>query len=140
MDEPDPPDGPEEQVVSVTESGQVTIPEWFLGRLGIDTPGKVCFRETADDQVIVERVPSANEMRGFAAEEEEVSTEGQATDTLREKRGDGLSSEPGDRTTSGWKLSEWNTGRSQEAIGLHRELLERAEEVERGPRTVERDE
>ena len=47
--------------------------------------GRVAFRETSDGEVIVEQVPSPNEMRGFAADRE-ASTETPATGILREKR------------------------------------------------------
>jgi looped-hinge helix DNA binding domain, AbrB family len=35
----------EKEVVTVTKHGQATIPKRFREKLGIDTPGKVVFRE-----------------------------------------------------------------------------------------------
>ena len=60
----------ETEVVAVTKHGQATIPKRFREKLGIDAPGKVLFRETEDGEVIVERVRSPSEMRGFAARSE----------------------------------------------------------------------
>ena len=57
----------EKEVVSVTKHGQATIPKRFRDKLGIDTPGKVVFRETEAEEVVVEHVRSPSEMRGFAA-------------------------------------------------------------------------
>jgi len=75
----------ETEIVAVTKHGQATIPKRFREQLGIDAPGKVLFRETADGTVTVERVPSPSEMRGFAARGE-TTTETPATEILREKR------------------------------------------------------
>ena len=79
------PNGSEKEVVSVTKHGQATIPKRFREKLGIDAPGKVVFRETADGEVVVEHVRSPNEMRGFAARSE-ATIDKPATDILREKR------------------------------------------------------
>jgi bifunctional DNA-binding transcriptional regulator/antitoxin component of YhaV-PrlF toxin-antitoxin module len=75
----------EKEVVAVTQHGQATIPKRFRGKLGIDAPGKVLFRETEDGQVIDEHVPSPSEMRGFAARSD-ATTDKPATEILREKR------------------------------------------------------
>lgn len=75
----------EKETVAVTKHGQATIPKRFREKLGIDAPGKVAFRETEDGQVVVERVRSPSEMRGFAARHE-ASTDEPATELLREKR------------------------------------------------------
>ena len=69
----------------MTKHGQATIPKRFREKLGIDAPGKVVFRETADGEVVVEHVRSPSEMRGFAARSEP-TTDKPATDLLREKR------------------------------------------------------
>ncbi|MDY7082957.1 MAG: AbrB/MazE/SpoVT family DNA-binding domain-containing protein [Halobacteria archaeon] len=74
-----------EVVVSVTENGQATIPKKFRDKLGVDPPAKVLFRETDEGEIVVERVPSPGEMRGFAARNEE-KTHKSATQLLREKR------------------------------------------------------
>jgi len=79
------PEESDQEVVSVSKNGQATIPKRFRERLGIGAPGKVLFRETDDGTVVVERVPSPSEMRGFAARRE-ASTEKPATEMLREKR------------------------------------------------------
>lgn len=76
----------EKKVVSVTKHGQATIPKPFREKLGIDTPGKVLFRETEEGMVVVEHVRSPSEMRGFAKEHGEPTTDKPATRLLREKR------------------------------------------------------
>jgi AbrB family looped-hinge helix DNA binding protein len=75
----------EKEIVSVTKHGQATIPKRFRDKLGIDTPGKVVFRETEAEEVVVEHVRSPSEMRGFAARSE-ATTDKPATQILREKR------------------------------------------------------
>jgi antitoxin PrlF len=75
----------ETEVVAVTKHGQATIPKRFRETLGIDAPGKVLFRETADGEVLVEHVRSPSEMRGFAARSE-ATTDEPGTEILREKR------------------------------------------------------
>ncbi|TKX43490.1 MULTISPECIES: AbrB/MazE/SpoVT family DNA-binding domain-containing protein [unclassified Halorubrum] len=72
--------------VSVSSSGQATIPKKFRDKLGIDAPGQVTFRETDDGEVVIERVRSAQEMAGFAARSGEPSTDNPASEMLREKR------------------------------------------------------
>ena len=78
-------DSEEGEVVAVTKNGQATIPKRFREKLGIEPPEKVVFRETETGDVVVERVPSPDEMRGFAAEKEP-ETDRRATEILREKR------------------------------------------------------
>ena len=78
----------EREVVAVTKHGQATIPKRFREKLGIETPGKVLFRETEGGEVIVEPVRSPSEMRGFAARSE-ASTDRPATEILQEKREQG---------------------------------------------------
>ncbi|CCQ37661.1 probable VapB/AbrB family antitoxin [Natronomonas moolapensis 8.8.11] len=75
----------EKEIVAVTKHGQATIPKRFREKLGIEAPGKVLFRETEDDEILVERVRSPSEMRGFAARSE-ASTDTPASELLREKR------------------------------------------------------
>jgi len=75
----------EGEVVAVTKNGQATIPKRFREKLGIEPPEKVVFRETETGDVVVERVPSPGEMRGFTAEKEP-ETGRRATEILREKR------------------------------------------------------
>lgn len=76
----------ESAVVSITKHGQATIPKRFREKLGVDAPGKVRFRETEDGEIVVERVPSPEEMRGFASKQGDASTDRSATELLREKR------------------------------------------------------
>lgn len=70
----------------MSKHGQATIPKRFREQLGIEAPGKVQFRETADGEVVVERVRSADEMQGFAERSGEPTTDEAASDLLREKR------------------------------------------------------
>lgn len=74
--------------VSVSPNGQATIPKEFREKLGIDAPGRVRFRETGDGAVVLERVPSVDEMQGFAARTGEATTDEPASELLREKRAD----------------------------------------------------
>jgi len=72
--------------VSVSSNGQATIPKVFREKIGVDAPGRVQFRETDDGTIVVERVRSVEEMRGFAARAGDPGTEKSATELLREKR------------------------------------------------------
>lgn len=74
------------ETVAVSSSGQATIPKRFRDKLGIDAPGQVVFRETAEGEIVVKRVPSAEEMRGIASTSGESSTDKPASELLREKR------------------------------------------------------
>lgn len=74
------------ETVKVTSSGQATIPKKFRDKLGIDAPGKITFRETTEGDIVIESVPSAAEMAGFAARSGEASTDKPASELLREKR------------------------------------------------------
>jgi AbrB family looped-hinge helix DNA binding protein len=85
MDESEQSKNSEKEVVAVTKHGQATIPKRFRDKLGIDAPGKVQFRETEEGEVVVERVRTPSEMRGFAARSE-ATTDKPATQILREKR------------------------------------------------------
>jgi AbrB family looped-hinge helix DNA binding protein len=78
-------DNSEKEIVAVTKHGQATIPKQFREKLGIEAPGKVLFRETEDGEVMVERIRSPSEMRGFAARNE-ASTDRPASEILRKKR------------------------------------------------------
>lgn len=70
----------------MTKHGQATIPKRFREKLGIDAPGRVAFRETEDGSIVVERVRSPEEMRGFAADRTTASTDEPATALLHEDR------------------------------------------------------
>lgn len=76
----------ESTVVSITKHGQATIPKRFREKLGVEAPGKVRFRETEDGKVVVERIPSPREMRGYVSKHGETSEDRPATELLREKR------------------------------------------------------
>lgn len=72
--------------VSVSPNGQATIPKAFREKLGIEAPGRVCFRETEDGEIVLERVPTVDEMKGFAAREGEATTDRAASELLHEAR------------------------------------------------------
>jgi len=72
--------------VSVSSSGQATIPKQFRDKLGINAPGQVRFQENDDGEIVIKRVPSAAEMEGFAARSGTPSTDEPASELLREKR------------------------------------------------------
>lgn len=71
--------------VPVSSDGRVTIPEVVRETLGIGGSGHVRFRET-DGGVVVERVPTVEEMQGFAAEVGDAETDVSATELLRQMR------------------------------------------------------
>ena len=75
----------EKEVVAVTKHGQATIPKQFREKLGITAPGKVLFREAEDGTIVVERVRSPGEMRGFAARHV-ATTDQPATEILQKNR------------------------------------------------------
>ncbi len=85
MSKTEQPNGSDKEIVAVTKHGQATIPKRFREKLGIEAPGTVVFRETEDGEVLVERVRSPSEMRGFAARSE-ATTDEPASEMLREKR------------------------------------------------------
>lgn len=70
----------------MTKHGQATIPKRFREKLGIDAPGRVAFRETEEGSVVVERVRTPEEMRGFAAGRATASSDDPATAILQEDR------------------------------------------------------
>lgn len=53
-------------VIRVSRKGQATIPKELRERFGIDTPGKVLIHE-ADGKIVVEPLPSVEEMQGVHA-------------------------------------------------------------------------
>lgn len=79
-------EGPSSIVRSVSSSGQATIPKQFRDKLGITAPGQVMFTETDDGEIVIESVPSADEMTGFAARSATASTGKPASEILHEKR------------------------------------------------------
>lgn len=84
MSKPERAENDEGEVVTVTKSGQATIPKKFRDKLDINPHEKVRFRETEEGEIVVERVPSPNEMRGIASENSK--TDKPATEILQEKR------------------------------------------------------
>lgn len=79
-------DDGETVTVSVSSNGQATIPKAFREKLGIEAPGQITFRETEEGDIVLERVPTVDEMQGFAAKTGEAETETPASELLREKR------------------------------------------------------
>ena len=52
------------EVVRVSQKGQATIPKTLREKFGIDTPGEVFIYEE-DDRIIVEPIPSLEELGGI---------------------------------------------------------------------------
>ncbi len=61
-------DGPE--IVRVTPKGQATIPKSLREKFGIETPGEVFVYED-EGRIVVEPVPSIEELRGIHAGDHE---------------------------------------------------------------------
>ena len=74
------------ETVAVSASGDVTIPERVRDKLGLTPPGLVAFTESDTGDVVIEQVPSAAEMAGFAARNAAATTDTPATALLRELR------------------------------------------------------
>ncbi|WP_459887889.1 AbrB/MazE/SpoVT family DNA-binding domain-containing protein [Halostagnicola bangensis] len=72
-----------EEIVSVTENGQVTIPDRLRERHGISVPGRVAFVENEDGELVVRPVGSMREFRGL---ERTGDDDRPATAVLRELR------------------------------------------------------
>lgn len=79
-------DGETAVTVSVSSNGQATIPKKLREKLGIEAPGHVRFRETEEGLVVVEPVPSVEEMKGFAERTADADIDAPASELLREKR------------------------------------------------------
>lgn len=60
----------EPKVVRVSQKGQATIPKPLREKFGIETPGEVFIYEEGD-RIIVEPVPSLEELHGIHAGEHE---------------------------------------------------------------------
>ena len=69
----------EPTVVRVSRKGQATIPKAIRDELGIETPGEVFVYEE-DGRIIVEPVPSAEELHGVHAGDH---TPGEVLDEVR---------------------------------------------------------
>jgi len=71
---------------SLSVSGDMTLPDQVCDTLGLNPPGRVAFYESDTGEVLMKRVPSATEMRGFAVRNAETATDTPATELLRAKR------------------------------------------------------
>lgn len=60
----------EPEIVNVSRKGQATIPKQLRERFGIETPGEVFIYE-AEGRIIIEPVPSPDELHGIHAGEHE---------------------------------------------------------------------
>jgi bifunctional DNA-binding transcriptional regulator/antitoxin component of YhaV-PrlF toxin-antitoxin module len=94
-------------VVTVTTHGPATIPKVFGEKLGIEAPGRVRFLENEAGEVPVERIPTAEEMRGFATRGGEADEERPGPETLREKR----AADKERRPEAGDEASSWPSTR-----------------------------
>jgi AbrB family looped-hinge helix DNA binding protein len=72
----------EPEVVRVSEKGQATIPKPLREKFGIETPGEVFVYEE-DDRIVIEPVPSLDELHGIHAGDREP---GEVTERVRELR------------------------------------------------------
>jgi AbrB family looped-hinge helix DNA binding protein len=72
----------EPTVVRVSQKGQATIPKRLREKFGIEAPGEVFVYEE-EGRIVVEPVPSPDELHGIHAEGRE---RGAATERLRELR------------------------------------------------------
>jgi AbrB family looped-hinge helix DNA binding protein len=70
----------EPTVVRVSQKGQATIPKGLREKFGIETPGEVFVYEDAG-RIVIEPVPSPDELHGIHAEGHE---RGEATERVRE--------------------------------------------------------
>ncbi|GAA0725453.1 AbrB family looped-hinge helix DNA binding protein [Halorubrum trapanicum] len=70
----------EPTVVRVSQKGQATIPKGLREKFGIETPGEVFIYE-AEGRIVVEPVPSPDELHGIHAEGHE---RGEALERVRE--------------------------------------------------------
>ena len=70
------------EIVRVSEKGQATIPKPLREKFGIETPGEVFVYE-AGDRIVIEPVPSLDELHGIHAGDREP---GEVTERVRELR------------------------------------------------------
>lgn len=81
------------EIIRVSKKGQATIPKDLRERFGIETPGKVHIHEE-DGKIVVEPLPSVEEMQGVHAGRYETGTvfehlgEMKAEDKHREREHD----------------------------------------------------
>jgi bifunctional DNA-binding transcriptional regulator/antitoxin component of YhaV-PrlF toxin-antitoxin module len=74
------------ETAPVSESGDLTIPDRIQNKLGLNPPGRVAFYESDTGEILMKRVPSVSEMRGFVARNAEATTDTPASELLRAKR------------------------------------------------------
>lgn len=72
----------EPEIVRVSQKGQATIPKALREKFGIETPGEVFVYEEAD-RIVIEPVPSLEELHGIHATDREP---GQVLERVRELR------------------------------------------------------
>lgn len=70
------------EVVRVSQKGQATIPKPLREKLGIETPGEVFIYEEGE-RIIIEPVPSGEELHGIHAGDHEP---GDVLDAVREHK------------------------------------------------------
>lgn len=73
-----------DQTVTVTRSGQATIPKEIREQMGVTAPGKVRFTLDEEGNVKIEKVPRPSELKGMGAGESEEEFPG--TRRLRAER------------------------------------------------------
>jgi len=74
------------ETAPVSASGDLTIPDRVQNKLGLNASGRVAFYESDTGEILMKRVPSASEMRGFVARNAEAMTDTPASELLRAKR------------------------------------------------------
>jgi len=72
----------EPEIVRVSQKGQATIPKALREKFGIETPGEVFVYEE-DDRIVIEPVPSLDELHGIHAADREP---GEVIERVRELR------------------------------------------------------
>ncbi|MFC6613748.1 AbrB/MazE/SpoVT family DNA-binding domain-containing protein [Halopenitus salinus] len=72
-------------IVTVTSTGEVTIPPEFCDKLHINTRGRVRFVENEEGEIVIQPVKRPSEIRGALAYEDE-EEEKSATMELRDER------------------------------------------------------
>ncbi|MFC3959098.1 AbrB/MazE/SpoVT family DNA-binding domain-containing protein [Halovivax cerinus] len=73
------------EVVRVSQKGQATIPKSLREKFGIDAPGEVFIYEE-DDRIVVEPIPSLEELGGIHADADR--ERGEVLDRVRELKRD----------------------------------------------------
>ncbi|AGB30033.1 looped-hinge helix DNA binding domain, AbrB family [Natrinema pellirubrum DSM 15624] len=73
---------PSPEVVRVSQKGQATIPKALREKFGIETPGEVFVYEESD-RIVIEPVPSPDELHGIHADARE---SGSITERMRKLR------------------------------------------------------